>query len=242
MSSESDKLDSNPGNGPDADSVAAWLDAHPDFFEGRDELLKKLHIPHDSGKAISLLEHQVNLLRADHREQEEQIENLMQHASANDTLFEKTRIVILALLKAENLEALSEILSREMQAQFSTTENHLVFIGGDLESDVAALAGLNTRGHGEAVNVLGAFFEKKRTFCGQLDASQAAFFFPEHEQDIASVAIVPVHLHSAHASKPLTPVLVLGSTDADYFHSSQDTLFLDFIGEVLASLIDRFLD
>lgn len=239
MSADNDNQGNDTEQQPSAETVADYLEQHPEFFVDRDELVKQLTIPHDSGAAISLLQYQVNVLRESNQVQLTQIEALISNANVNDTLFEKTRIVILALLKARDLESLSTILAEEMGNQFATAENHLFFI-----SDEPILAAsLNTKAHTEAISVLGELFDKKRTYCGQLDQQQADFFFGDSEREIASVAIVPVHLQqeSLPQSKPVIPVLVLGSSDADYFHSNQDTLFLDFIGEVMATLIGNFL-
>ena len=95
----------------------------------------------------------------------------------------------------------------------------------------------------EAESKLGELFVRKRTFCGRLDAERTAFFFGDQAQQVKSVAIVPIHLHQEENGEApaLLPVLVTGSANADFFHSNQDTLFLDFIGEVLAALITNFL-
>ena len=46
-----------------ADDVASYLRENPDFFTDRDGLLAEMTVPHESGKAISLLERQVKILR-----------------------------------------------------------------------------------------------------------------------------------------------------------------------------------
>lgn len=235
MTSETDPLFTNPGS-LSAEAVESYLRQHPDFFKSRDELVKSLNIPHDSGAAISLLEHQVNLFREDNREQSRQIDSLVLNAGTNDTLFEKTRMVVLALLKADSLNALDEILSAEMKLQFATKSCGLVFISETAQR----FEGLESRSHEDAVAALGELYARKRTFCGRLDGRQSTFFFADLATDIASAAIVPVHLSKQREPDDnLLPILVLGSDNADYFHSNQDTLFLDFIGEVLAELIDR---
>lgn len=236
MTSDTDSLTTNPINALSARAVEDYLREHPDFFHGRDELVKSLSIPHDSGNAISLLEHQVNLLREDNREQSRQIDSLVQNAGSNDTLFEKTRMVVLALLKADSLTRLDQILAEEMRLQFATQWCGLVFITKTPRS----FEGLEIRSHEAAVDALGELFARKRTYCGRLDGRQSAFFFGDLASDIASAAIVPVHLPTQSGTEEnLLPILVLGSDNADYFHSNQDTLFLDFIGEILATLIDR---
>ena len=46
-----------------ADDVESFLIHHPDFFEGRKELLEALEIPHGGAGSISLVERQVTALR-----------------------------------------------------------------------------------------------------------------------------------------------------------------------------------
>src|SRR5690554_3440177 len=151
MTSETDSLSTNPGTTLSAEAVERYLRQHPDFFRSRDELVKSLNIPHDSGKAISLLEHQVNLFREDNREQSRQIDNLVSNAGTNDTLFEKTRMVVLALLKADSLNSLNQILSEEMELQFATKSCGLVFISESAQR----FEKLESRSHADAVAALG---------------------------------------------------------------------------------------
>src|SRR5690606_31633179 len=56
----------------DAATVATWLLKHPQFFRDQPELLMALQIPHESGKAVSLLERQVTLFRERHQQMEAQ--------------------------------------------------------------------------------------------------------------------------------------------------------------------------
>ena len=45
------------------EQVAAYLQANPEFFVERDELLGEMRIPHQPGDAVSLVERQVMLFR-----------------------------------------------------------------------------------------------------------------------------------------------------------------------------------
>ena len=45
------------------EAVADYLRNNPDFFIDQDELLRSLTLPHDSGRAISLVERQVHRQR-----------------------------------------------------------------------------------------------------------------------------------------------------------------------------------
>ena len=48
---------------PNAEQVAAYLRAHKDFFVEHEALLADITIPHETGKAVSLVERQVVVLR-----------------------------------------------------------------------------------------------------------------------------------------------------------------------------------
>lgn len=226
----------------DADKVADWLARHPDFFKGRDELLASITLPHPSGQAISLLERQVTVLRERNEQFREQISQLMETAVANDVLFEKTRLLILALLNCSDLDSLTSTLNTELGFLFESVESHLFFITDAKDfSHLQNTQCVQVKPWSGAQAVLGEFFERKRTWCGPLTPEQAGYFFPDKPGTINSAAIVPVHVQQEEDEPHMLPLLVSGSTDPDYFHSKQDTLFLDFIGEVIAALLQDML-
>ena len=84
---------------------------------------------------------------------------------------------------------------------------------------------------------LGDLFAKQRTYCGALNQVQQQLLFPGQSTPIVSAAIVPLHLpdDSAVRSQYGLPLLLIGSAREQHFNRSLDTLFLDFIGEVLAA-------
>ena len=65
---------------------------------------------------------------------------------------------------------------------------------------------------------------------------QQQLLFPGQSALIVSAAIVPLHLpeDSAVLKHYGLPLLLIGSIKEQHFNSSLDTLFLDFIGEVLS--------
>ncbi len=87
---------------PDAEAVAAYLRAHPEFFVDHDELLAELRLPHQPGAAVSLVERQVKLLRERNIEMRHRLSQLMDVARDNDRLFDKTRRLVLDLLDADS--------------------------------------------------------------------------------------------------------------------------------------------
>lgn len=219
------------------DTVGQYLIDNPEFFNRKAELLLKLSIPHESGPAISLLERQVALFRERNRELQNNINDFIFNAEENDALFEKTRIVILELLKANTLAELSGSVEETLKQEFGAHASRLIFITDKPlpEGDVRTLAPAPTR------ETLGKLFDKKRTFCCELSPEQGKLLFPDTTKEILSAAVIPVHLsESLRDDKGIgTPILVIGSDKHNHFNSSLDTLFLDFIGEVISGLITR---
>ena len=65
---------------------------------------------------------------------------------------------------------------------------------------------------------------------------RSLLLFAGHNPAIVSAAIVPLHVpeNSAVRNELGVPLLLIGSEEEKHFNSSLGTLFLDFIGEVLA--------
>lgn len=226
----------------DDESVASYLLEHPDFFANHEELLLNLRVPHKSGQAISLLERQVSLLRRRNDETQDQINNFVENAKENDELFEKTRTIILNIINTDSLEILSTLIEEKLKQEFDASTSKLFFateeeIDEENESALFMLPLELTR------KVLGKLFQRKRAYCGSLNEDQAKLFFPE-TSNISSVAIIPIHFHDENKLKtklPGIPLLVVASSKDKHFNSSLDTLFLDFIGEVLSAHIRGLL-
>jgi hypothetical protein len=212
--------------------VAAWLHQHPTFFHDHADLLLELSIPHESGKAISLLERQVAVFRERQGSLQDQIHEFIGNARENDNLFEKTRLVILELLRCSTLDALLNVVAQRLCADFDASASALVFVSDQQTSDTH-ITRLKTA---EVRSALGELFAKQRTYCGALNHVQQQLLFPGQKAAIVSAAIVPLHLpEDAHIRRGYgLPLLLIGSTEGQHFNSSLDTLFLDFIGEVLA--------
>lgn len=219
----------------DDKAVAAWLRRHTDFFHQHADLLLELSIPHDSGKAISLLERQVAVFRERQGNLQDQIHEFISNARENDNLFEKTRIVILELLRCDTLDALLKLLSQRLLEEFDATASALVFVADDVPAGQADYPEARRLATADVKTALGDLFARQRTYCGVLNDEQQQLLFGAPEPAIVSAAIVPLHLpEDSPIRRELgMPLLLIGSLEEQHFNSSLDTLFLDFIGEVL---------
>ena len=73
----------------------------------------------------------------------------------------------------------------------------------------------------------------RKTICKSIEKETANFLFPHRVTGVRSVALCPI------GRERMLGVLAVGNKSQDYFNPDLDTLFLDFIGEVLESIILR---
>ena len=229
--SETSPQHNNDKNSPlSADQVASYLKQHPDFFINRDSLLAGITLPHESGQAISLLERQVKILRERSIESRHTLNQLLETAKYNDQLFNVTRALILALLMEDEVAQITSATEANLCTQPGIDACSVILFQADHLRNVE-----HTRL--ESAEFLQENFptllRDRRTLCKAVSKDTAAFLFPHRSSSIRSVALCPI------GRERMLGVLAIGNKSQDYFNEDLDTLFLDFIGEVLESIIIR---
>ncbi|GAA0789850.1 DUF484 family protein [Marinobacterium sediminicola] len=213
-----------------ADLVADYLAAHPDFFSQYTHLLEKLYVPHQRGNAVSLVERQTSLLRERNQQLHGHLSDMIDAARHNDVQFEKTKRMVLALLEAWTLDDVAVAIEESLCRDFYGDETVLLlFSERSLDSNsVRTLA----RAEDSLVQPL---IETNLPSCGQLSEAMNRFLFQERSVKVQSAAVVPL------VKGDTLGLLAIGSHDPNYFQSSQGTLFLSYVGEVLSRVICRIL-
>lgn len=213
-----------------ADLVADYLAEHPDFFSQYTHLLEKLYVPHQRGTAVSLVERQTSLLRERNQQLHGHLSDMIDAARHNDVQFEKTKRMVLALLEAWTLDDVAVAIEESLCRDFYGDETALLlFSERSLESNsVRTLA----RAEDSLVQPL---IETNLPSCGQLSEAMNRFLFQERSVKVQSAAVVPL------VKGDTLGLLAIGSHDPNYFQSSQGTLFLSYVGEVLSRVICRIL-
>ena len=221
--SSSQKADTQnkPSASLTADEVASYLKAHPDFFTDRDDLLASMTVPHESGNAVSLIERQVKILRDRSIESRHTLNGLLENARYNDQLFSVTRNLILTLLEEDDLAQLTTVTESSLSTQPGIDACRLNIVGA---SGIAS----------ELQSRFPSLLSSKRVLTQALDKDSSTLLFPDTTPALRSAALCPV----THNNK-LLAVLTIGNHGQDYFSDDLDTLFLDFIAEVLGVLISR---
>ncbi|MEB0043869.1 MULTISPECIES: DUF484 family protein [unclassified Pseudomonas] len=212
----------------EAAAIAAYLEAHPDFFVEHEELLPALRIPHQRGDTVSLVERQMAILRERNIELRHRLSHLMDVARDNDRLFDKTRRLILALMDATSLEDVVISVEDSLRQDFQVPFVSLILLG-DNAMPVGRWAT-----HAEAQTAIGGLLSEDKSVSGSLREHELDFLFGEEQRkQIGSTAVVAISHQGIHG------VLAIASRDPQHYKSSVGTLFLSYIAEVMGRVLPR---
>ncbi len=231
--SAAEKIETESEVGLTAQAVANYLKANPEFFIEQEDLLADLSLPHESGKAISLLERQVTILRDRGMDARHKLNNLLENARNNDQLFDTTRNLVLALLRAKNITEMADVAQDQLsnQANIDACEVIIVAREGLKVSD-----SIRTESQDKLKAQFADVFRLKRTHCGAINEEQTKYLFPANGNKIKSTALCPVI-----SNGEVLALIAFGNQSENYFNVNLDTLFLDFIGHVIGAVLVKQL-
>lgn len=212
------------------ETVAGYLRKHPHFFEDFPDLVADMQISHDSGKAVSLVERQVSILRERNIEMRQRLSNLLDTARENDQLFAKTRRLVLALLECTDLGDMVDALYYSFQKEFNVHYTRLILFGPHVPPSTARIEYINN-----ARNHIGKRLKAPNAISGGIDVKECEFLFDEDAPNVGSAALAVLSY-----GNPLG-VLAIGNQDPNYYRSSMGTLFLGYVAEVLNRVLPTLL-
>ncbi|MEQ6917969.1 DUF484 family protein [Halomonas aquatica] len=218
----------------DPDRVAQWLACHPDFFVGREGLLQQLKVPHpESRGATSLLERLVHDLRSRAEQAEWRLEQLLESARHNEGQYRRTRELVLALLEAEDNDALGQALATQMSEHFHTPAVAMWCPASLTDAEPMPPQAPRQILDDHAGQRLAALLDGRPSRCTRLTPTDWKRLLPHvpAPSKAGSCALSRLTL-----GEPLG-YLVLASPDPDHFRASMDTLFTEYVGEVVARLL-----
>ncbi|HEY6923613.1 MAG TPA: DUF484 family protein [Steroidobacteraceae bacterium] len=210
------------------ESIAAYLQHNPDFFERHQALLARLRLPHvRGGSTISLVERQIEVLREKHAALEGKLADLVRVARGNDVIADKLHRFTRRLLGSRTREDTIAAVEASLREDFDARNAVLVLIGGQTDSTTQRF--LRTiRADDANLKSFETLFASGKPRCGQARDSQREFLFGADANDIGSIALVPL------GEKGTVGLLAIGSTDRDRFHPGMSTEFLARMGELIA--------
>ena len=214
------------------EQVIQYLQYHPEFFQGHLELLERMHIPHPSGNAISLIAKQLELFRVKHQEQENQLTALIDIARENDAAFNRMHELTLAMLEANSLEEAVANLSVVLAECFLTD---FVAVKIIKQGQVSPLSNVFVDPSDVGLAHFAAELSSHQPKCGRPTLAQAQFLFGDVADEVRSCAIIPM------AFTQLEGLLVIGSRDETRFHYSMGSLFLTQMSEIIGTRLISLL-
>ena len=166
----------------------------------------------------------------------QRLSKLLDNARNNDILFEKTKRLVLNILDARQFDDCLDALFYSFQSEFDIHYSQLLLINSSilpLPSPANKQARLINKDTAE--EQLGSIMRNRKAICGQLSQEEQSFIFKKHANLIGSTAITPLTTKNQFIG-----ILAIANRDPDYYRSSMNTLFLNFIAQVLSRLISSY--
>lgn len=205
--------------------VAEFLRNHPDFFSRHEYLLEALTIPHhETGKAISLIERQVGLIREQKQQLKQQLQQLSIAARTNESLLQRFQAMILKLIAADDIDEAVSYVRDALREDFHADAVELLLFDcpgrkESIDRDDSRLRPLET--------VIGG----RRTVCGHFKPEQTELLFGKGGQEIASAVVIP--LCESDEGAACLGLLAIGSIDPKRYHPEMGTVFVSHLGAVM---------
>jgi uncharacterized protein YigA (DUF484 family) len=212
------------------EQIASYLQNDPDFFIEYEYLLEVLSVPHESGAAVSFVERQSSMLREKNKKLSVHLSDFCDAARHNDVQFEKTKRMVLSLLDAQTLDDLGDALEESLCRDFYGDATSLI-----LFDDKQLTVNNRRMMPREMAGIVEPLMISSQPSCGNLSAAENHFLFESRAPLIRSAAVIPL------VKGETIGLLGIGSYDEDYFQSSQGTMFLSYVGEVLSRVASSIL-
>lgn len=210
--------------------IADYLRAHPDFLARHPDLLETLELRHAAGSAVSLIERQVEVLRARSQRLEARLLRLLETARDNEARAHKIQRLARTLIRAPTLAAAITGLREHMREDFAIDDVFVgVFSSALRRTDIDGLTRLDPEG--PIARAYDNFLRTKLIECGPIAEPRARLLFPRAEVLPQSAAVVPLE-----RDKNLG-LLALGAREPERFQPRQGKLFLELTADLVAAAV-----
>ena len=215
--------------------LISLLRDNADILERHPELLAILEVPHETGRAVSLIERQVAVLRQKTKKQDERLRELMDVARDNERLAKSRHNLAINLLAAHDLDdvisTVLDVLGNELSADYA-----VIKLFSENEQRIERAPDLFVDAKDKGLTAFKTMLEQKNIVCGKSIPEQKTFLFGDNADDIKSAAIIPL---IAGANLGL---IGLGANKVERFSSAMGTDFLSQIGELISASLAVHLE
>lgn len=204
--------------------VADYLRHHTDFFTRHEYLLEELSIPHhETGRAISLIERQIGLIREQKQELKQQLQQLTVAARTNETLLHRFQAMILNLIASDDIDQAVSYIRDALREDFhADAVELLLFDCPDRKENISR--------NDPRLSVLEMVIGARRTVCGHFKPEQTELLFGKGGKEIASAVVIPL---CGDEDEPCLGLLAIGSIDPKRYHPEMGTVFVAHLGSVM---------
>lgn len=223
-----------------AEQVADYLKNNPDFFSGRDELLREITVPHPGvDGAVSLLEYQVMSLREQYTRATAHLQSLIEIARDNDELMQRLHTLTLSMLDTDDLQEILVMLGTSMRHEFNADAVVLHLFSEPLTVENDSLqSGFLGMCYYRDQDAARRDFERSFSFSepqvGVMSDERMKRLFPDHDIGLASAALVPLGFAMSYSpERPAIGLIAIGSKH-DRFNEQMGTVFLKYMGELVS--------
>jgi uncharacterized protein YigA (DUF484 family) len=199
-----------------AKDVEIFLLENIDFFISRESLLSELSFKHDSGGASSLLEMQVRRLRDEQSRLMEMLTSFVSTGQDNEDLFLKSKTLTLALIKTKDIDSIIETVESFFQDIIGADTCNLVLVSDQEVQELESVTGIE--------------MNKNSIHMGPFSQEKMSYLFQDEEMLSGVISIFKV--------KNKFGLLKIGSKDQTKYLGDGDTTFIEYIRDVIASVIE----
>ena len=199
-----------------AKDVEIFLLENIDFFVSRESLVSELSFKHDSGGASSLLEMQVRRLRDEQSRLMEMLTSFVSTGQDNEDLFLKSKTLTLALIKTRDIDSIIETVESFFQDIIGADACNLVLVSDQEVQELESVTGIE--------------MNKNSIHMGPFSQEKMSYLFQDEEMLSGVISIFKV--------KNKFGLLKIGSKDQTKYLGEGDTTFIEYIRDVIASVIE----
>jgi uncharacterized protein YigA (DUF484 family) len=213
------------------EAVARYLEDHPDYFQRYPETLSRILLSHETGgKAVSLIERQVQVLREQNQALQRQLRELVNNARENDVLSGRLHRFATAMIGCASLDDVLDTTYDLLRQEFKLDAVVILLRGRSVQGGRAELVPEDDR----RLNALFQQFSGGKPICGgKFEDSLMSYLFSGRAAEIKSSALIPLGEKDPHG------VLGLGTQDPYRFHPGMGTVYLTRLGEMLTHSLAR---
>lgn len=235
------------------EAVLRFLSRNPEFFVNNEDILPRLRIPHESGKAVSLIEKQVSVLRGKCGTLENSLRDLICVARENESLHQRLHVLIQDIISAKSLGRIVDLTRSSLQENFNADDVNLLLFASEPKKPVTRKRASTASTTGSAakpatrkrrqkpiegtrivphddssLSLFADLFANGETVCGLPGEEHLSCLVGQDYANIASAALIPLQ-HEG----PLG-VIMLTSRDESRFASGKGVMFLNHLGQLLS--------